>query len=567
MRTVKVPTFDGKEENYQRWLLRFKAYSKLGGFTKAISTVSETDLPADQAEADALTGTDAATQNKIKAVTRNDIAIASLTLAFTTDEMLSLIMETQTDEWPDRLAYNVVKQLEYRYRPSDTMALVDERIALNKISMKKKEDPKKLFERIKEVETRYNTKTRKIKEEDKMAVVLSEAPAAYQAVLTAEQRAKGTALTMDDLQEAMGQHYRMISHKEDKDDEDDELVLSYFDGKCNKYKKHGHRAKDCRAKKTHKKKFNGACNECGKHGHKAADCWSRASNTSRRPNGWRGGARNIETSNVHADGPPEIVLTVVDKGDEPYSHDMHELGGKWQWDEEYADESVDSNDETDPNMPTLLPKYEDNSSIESDEEVDDDTYDYKNEESTDDYGWNLEEAESEDGSDDEQVPALVKKEIEDNTSVDTAEEEPTLANLCIPADFKLLSTPNLWIVDTGATIHNTPHENRMSQTRKGTESDSVMVGNGERIKSTTLGSIRGLVTTRKGEIVAKVTLTDVACTPDSKFNLLSITKMMSEGWTVTGNSDHLSISKGNVTLTFDIIIRTQRGKLFCINIQ
>ena len=88
---------------------------------------------------------------------------------------------------------------------------------------------------------------------------------------------------------------------------------------------------------------------------------------------------------------------------------MHELGGKWQWDEEYADESVDSNNETDPNMPTLLPKYEDNSSIESDEEVDDDTYDYKNEESTDDYGWNLEEAESEDGSDDEQVPVLVKK--------------------------------------------------------------------------------------------------------------------------------------------------------------
>jgi len=46
-RTVKVPTFDGKEENYQRWWLRFKAYSKLGGFSKAISTVPETDLPAD----------------------------------------------------------------------------------------------------------------------------------------------------------------------------------------------------------------------------------------------------------------------------------------------------------------------------------------------------------------------------------------------------------------------------------------------------------------------------------------------------------------------------------------
>ena len=57
--------------------------------------------------------------------------------------------------------------------------------------MKKNEDSKKLFEQIKEVETRCNTKIRKIKEEDKMAVVLSEAPVAYQAVLTAEQQVKG----------------------------------------------------------------------------------------------------------------------------------------------------------------------------------------------------------------------------------------------------------------------------------------------------------------------------------------------------------------------------------------
>ena len=42
------------------------------------------------------------------------------------------------------------------------MTLVDERIELNKIKMKKREDPKKLFERIKAVETRFNAKMRKI---------------------------------------------------------------------------------------------------------------------------------------------------------------------------------------------------------------------------------------------------------------------------------------------------------------------------------------------------------------------------------------------------------------------
>ena len=48
------------------------------------------------------------------------------------------------------------------------MYLADERMALNGLNVKNHEDPKQFFECIKAVETRFNTKTKKITEADKM---------------------------------------------------------------------------------------------------------------------------------------------------------------------------------------------------------------------------------------------------------------------------------------------------------------------------------------------------------------------------------------------------------------
>ena len=56
------------------------------------------------------------------------------------------------------------------------MPLVDEKIATNNIKTKRNEDTKRLFERIKSVETTNNTKKKNTQEADKMAVVLIQAP-------------------------------------------------------------------------------------------------------------------------------------------------------------------------------------------------------------------------------------------------------------------------------------------------------------------------------------------------------------------------------------------------------
>ena len=43
--------------------------------------------------------------------------------------------------------------------------------------------------------------------------------------------------------------------------------------------------------------------------------------------------------------------------------------------------------------------------------------------------------------------------------------------------------------------------------------------------------------------------------------------MMKEGWTFKGINNYFEIEKDSVIIYFDIIFKTQKGMLFCVNIQ
>ena len=81
----------------------------------------------------------------------------------------------------------------------------------------------------------------------------------------------------------------------------------------------------------------------------------------------------------------------------------------------------------------------------------------------------------------------------------------------------------------GATIHDTLHNQRIHNLVKCTDSDSVAVENGERINSIAICELKGNVNIKNRNVVSKVVLKDIAYTPQSKFNLLSVTRMISEG--------------------------------------
>ena len=94
-KTARVPTFDGESSNCQMWWVRFKAHVKMSGLDKWLKPTIESETPASQEEAENLDETNATDKNKLKAVKRNDEAIANLTLAFTTNDLLNKTMSTQ----------------------------------------------------------------------------------------------------------------------------------------------------------------------------------------------------------------------------------------------------------------------------------------------------------------------------------------------------------------------------------------------------------------------------------------------------------------------------------------
>ena len=93
-----------------------------------------------------------------------------------------------------------------KYKPDGIMSLVDEKIALNQIRMDSNEDTIKIFDRIKEVEHKFNTK---IKKEELIAIVLIQSPKEHRDALSSEQRMKkGLVIdaTLKDLKEVMKEY-------------------------------------------------------------------------------------------------------------------------------------------------------------------------------------------------------------------------------------------------------------------------------------------------------------------------------------------------------------------------
>ncbi len=205
-KSVRLPTFDGTDAEFQIFWMRFKAYAKVYKFASALKIGGEADMPASDAEVIDLTDVQGLRQEAAKK--RNEIAIANFTMAITSEGTISLVYKAATADWPDGLAHLIVVAMLQRYMPQDTVTRVELRQMLNKVSMKPNDDPRVIFEQISTIENRYTTATQTIEKEDLIAVVLDAAAKDYQAVLTCEQRVRGQSVTLLDLETAMNQHYR-----------------------------------------------------------------------------------------------------------------------------------------------------------------------------------------------------------------------------------------------------------------------------------------------------------------------------------------------------------------------
>jgi hypothetical protein len=124
----------------------------------------------------------------------------------------------------------------------------------------------------------------------------------------------------------------------------------------------------------------------------------------------------------------------------------------------------------------------------------------------------------------------------------------------------------IWIGDTAATVHMSPHQEgmvNMKNTRGG-----IAVGKGEVMVAKKTGEIPCEIMDNYGNPLKTCVIKDVALTKSSPFNLFSLTKMMKQGWTLGGDQETgITLSKGNQKLTFDIPIETPKGVVYAIYLR
>jgi hypothetical protein len=87
-KSLRLPTYDGTDDQFQIFWMRVKAYAKVYNFAPALKIGVQTDLPATYSTSIDITTTAGMRQAAEKI---NEIAIANFTMAFTSDCTVSWV--------------------------------------------------------------------------------------------------------------------------------------------------------------------------------------------------------------------------------------------------------------------------------------------------------------------------------------------------------------------------------------------------------------------------------------------------------------------------------------------
>jgi hypothetical protein len=299
MNVYKVPNFGGKQEDFPVWMTKAQAVATLKGFAPALELGFESKLP-DRADA-VLNENDAGDKAKKLALEMNNLGMSHLTMALGSDEMLGMIEQSKTPEFPGGLACKVWEALLEEYQPDDTIASAEMLRALTNLKLGKNENPKQLGLRMAKILNQYRST---IDEKSKVAIVVKCGGQRYAGVIRSEskdiKREKGRDPTANELVKAMSDEWRLGGG--DNPSADDTVIdpneASLASGetgdKCYNCGEQGHKAYMCpkkngnaNANRGSDERFNGKCHYCNAKGHKAFKCWEKEENAHLRPKGWK----------------------------------------------------------------------------------------------------------------------------------------------------------------------------------------------------------------------------------------------------------------------------------------
>jgi hypothetical protein len=140
--------------------------------------------------------------------------MASFSMGFTTDKAMNIVYAASTEGWPEVEAYLVVKNLMKKYRPLDTVSKIKMRQQLARIKMKKGTDPSILYEQLTSIKNQFLGPSKQLDEDELIAIILDVATEEYHAILTVEQKIKGDALTVNDLERVMSKEFRQLTRNQ-----------------------------------------------------------------------------------------------------------------------------------------------------------------------------------------------------------------------------------------------------------------------------------------------------------------------------------------------------------------
>ena len=105
LKLVPVPLFDGMQKNFAEFRIKMRAYGGMKIFQKALKPEREMSLPEMEEEEVEIDS------EAYKVCERSLTEMMYLILAFTMEMNMNMMARALTDEWPNGLAYLVVKKL------------------------------------------------------------------------------------------------------------------------------------------------------------------------------------------------------------------------------------------------------------------------------------------------------------------------------------------------------------------------------------------------------------------------------------------------------------------------
>ena len=124
----------------------------------------------------------------------------------------------------------------------------------------------------------------------------------------------------------------------------------------------------------------------------------------------------------------------------------------------------------------------------------------------------------------------------------------TVHGIQFKATTKLLEDQNILIGDTGASSNTTGSRLGFRHVQGASARDNIVDASGNDMNSEIIGDVSGTFCNKCGQELMDATIKDMVYSPNSKFNLFSITKRLEDGYELGGDKEAIWISKGEKRL-------------------